>query len=236
MKVGMMQPYFFPYLGYYSLIKHTDLFILSDTVQFMRHGWIERNRVLKQNEGWLYIQVPLLKAPTKTLIKDKVINNQQPWQQKILEQLKVYKKIAPYYYKVIQCVETILNDHYNTIVELNQRALEITCDYLHIQYDIQVFSKMGIEIESPNAPDEWSLNTCEAIGGVAQYWNPPGGQSFYSRDKYRAKNIELKFQIPQLEPYNQQREHFESGLSIIDVMMFSSVEEINQMLDHYQLV
>jgi hypothetical protein len=58
MKLGIMQPYFFPYLGYFSLIKHTDRFILFDTVQFIRHGWIERNRILKQNEGWQYVQAP----------------------------------------------------------------------------------------------------------------------------------------------------------------------------------
>ena len=70
MKLGIMQPYFAPYLGYISLIKHTDEFILFDTVQFIRHGWIERNRILKPGGGWQYIAIPLVKHSQKTLICD----------------------------------------------------------------------------------------------------------------------------------------------------------------------
>lgn len=93
MKLGIMQPYFFPYLGYFSLIKHTDRFILFDTVQFIRHGWIERNRILKPNEGWQYIQVPLIKDKGRdTVIKDVKIRNTENWQQKIIAQLQHYKK------------------------------------------------------------------------------------------------------------------------------------------------
>ena len=98
-----MQPYFMPYIGYYSLIKHTDEFILFDPVQFIRHGWIERNRILKQGGGWQYIQVPLIKDNGRdTLIKDVRINNSEPWKQKMLAQLQHYKKKAPYYFKVIK--------------------------------------------------------------------------------------------------------------------------------------
>ena len=75
MKLAIMQPYFFPYLGYLSLIKNTDRFILFDTVQFIRHGWIERNRVLKQGDGWQYISIPLEKHEQTTLIKDIKIKN-----------------------------------------------------------------------------------------------------------------------------------------------------------------
>lgn len=77
MKLGIMQPYFLPYLGYISLIKNTDKFILFDTVQFIRHGWIERNRILKQTGGWQYIQIPLEKKQMSTVIKDVKINNKE---------------------------------------------------------------------------------------------------------------------------------------------------------------
>ena len=86
-KIGIMQPYFFPYLGYISLIKHTDEFMLFDPVQFIRHGWIERNRILKPGEGWQYIQVPLQKHSLTTDIKDIKIDNTQNWRVKLLSQL-----------------------------------------------------------------------------------------------------------------------------------------------------
>ena len=91
-KVGIMQPYFFPYLGYYSLIAHTDQFILFDGVQFMRHGWIERNRILKPNEGWQYVAAPLEKFPFGTKIRHVKVRQAEDWKGKLLRQLEHYKK------------------------------------------------------------------------------------------------------------------------------------------------
>lgn len=236
MKLGIMQPYFFPYIGYYSLIKHTDDFILFDIAQFIRHGWIERNRVLKQNEGWLYIQVPLKKASQQTPISEMVINNEQPWKNKIFSQLQIYKKTAPYYFQVIRLISNIFENEYSDIVALNKDILTHTCLYLGIDRDFKVLSKMNLKIEEVHAPDEWALNICKAVGNVTEYWNPPGGISFFNRDKYEKTGINLKFQKMKLIPYDQKRAEFEPGLSIIDVMMFNSIEEINVMLDKFEVL
>src|SRR5665648_86327 len=91
MKVGIMQPYFFPYLGYFSLIKNTEQFILFDPVQFIKHGWIERNRILKPQGDWQYISVPLVKHSRDTIIKDIQISNTNDWKQTIFAQLVHYK-------------------------------------------------------------------------------------------------------------------------------------------------
>lgn len=235
MKVGIMQPYFMPYIGYFSLIKHTDKFILFDTVQFIRHGWIERNRILKQNGGWQYIQVPILKKEGRdTLIKDVLINNKENWKAKILAQLQHYKKIAPYYFKTVQLLKEIFSFEYEDIVSLNRTSLQMLCEYLGINREIEVFSKMNLDIKPADAPDEWALNICSAIEGADEYWNPPGGMSFFDRTKYQEAGINLKFQSVDIEPYNQKRE-FEPALSIIDVLMFNSIEEVNVMLDNYIL-
>jgi hypothetical protein len=234
-KVAIMQPYFFPYVGYIGLIKHTDEFILFDPVQYMRHGWIERNRVLKQDEGWLYIKVPLMPHSQNTLIKDILIDNTQDWGKKLIAQLQPYKKIAPYYHEVEQLVINVLNGQYADIVSLNKVALEAVCDYLGIEHRLQVFSQMNLAIEEPHAPDEWALNICKALRDVEEYWNPPGGQAFFNKIKYDDAHIALKFMTPQLTPYDQKRQPFEPGLSILDVMMFNDPEQINDMLDAYEL-
>ena len=236
MKLAIMQPYFLPYLGYFSLIKHTDEFILLDTVQFIRHGWIERNRILKPSDGWQYIMVSLKKHSRETLIKDIEINNEQQWKEKILAQLQHYKKQAPYFSNVIDILNEIFSKEYATIVDLNLASLKTVCNYLGINTPIQVFSLMNIDIEPANAPDEWALNICKALGNVDEYWNPPGGQSFFDRKKYENAGINLKFHSAILTDYDQKRNVFEPGLSIIDVMMFNSVDEINKMLDNYELL
>lgn len=231
-----MQPYFFPYIGYFSLIKRTDEFILFDTPQFIRHGWIERNRVLKQNEGWLYIKVPLKKHGQHTPIKNLLINDSQDWQDKILAQLVTYKKIAPFYDKVDELVREVFASDNKDIVSLNKAALETVCSYLGINNFIKVFSEMNLEVDSPTAADEWALNICKSLGDVEEYWNPPGGEEFFDRAKYEKAGIKLVFQKPKLEMYDQKRKPFELGLSIIDVMMFNSPNAINEMLDNYELV
>lgn len=234
--VSIMQPYFLPYLGYFSLIKHADDFILFDTVQFIRHGWIERNRVLKQNEGWLYIQVPLEKFSRETLIKDVKINNQTEWKKKILSQLVIYKRVAPNYYKVVNLLNEVFEKEYDSIVQLNKELLEKICDYLGFPKKIPMFSEMNLPIDEVTAPDEWALNICKKLGEGITYINPQGGLNFFDRQKYIDNNVQIYFQKMHLNSYDQKRNIFESGLSIVDVMMFNSVEEINTMLNEFELL
>ena len=91
-----MQPYFFPYLGYFHLINSVDEWIIFDTPQYIRHGWVNRNRILHPKSGWLYITVPLVKHPQNTPINEIKIANQKDWKRLILAQLNHYKKI-PFY-------------------------------------------------------------------------------------------------------------------------------------------
>lgn len=236
MKIAIMQPYFFPYLGYLSLLKHTDKFILLDDVQFIRHGWIERNRILKPDTGWQYISVPLRKKNYTASIKDTEINNDADWQDKILRQLAHYKKKAPFYRKTIAAIENAFAIETNNISQLNLHVLKSLCTYLNIEADISIFSDMQIDIDTPQAPDEWALNICKKLPDVTEYWNPIGGMEFFDKNKYTAADINLVFQKINLTDYHQinHNAEFEPGLSIIDVMMFNSPDDINRMLDNYE--
>lgn len=229
-----MQPYFFPYLGYFSLIKHVDKFIILDEVQFIRHGWIERNRIKKQPEGWQYIAVPLQKHSQKTLIKDIKIKNEVEWKRKIFAQIDHYKR-APYYSCVIEILEDIFQYDGESITNLNIVALQKVSEYLNIKTPIELYSDLGLELEEVKAADEWALQICKAVGQVTEYWNPPGGQSFFNKSKYEEAGIKLYFQEMELHPYKQFGTGFEKGLSILDVMMFNDSSTINSFLDRYYL-
>jgi hypothetical protein len=236
MKIGIMQPYFFPYLGYFTLIKHTDLFVVFDVVQFVRHGWMDRNRILKPNGEAQYFRASIKKHHSKALINAVQVDNSQLWQDKILKQLEHYKKKAPYYKDVLRLLINFFKNKYENISELNTGALHIICDYLGLETRIQNISEFNLVYERPNSPDEWALNICKTIGNVTEYWNAPGGKLFFDPEKYIAANIQLKFVKINFVPYKQGRNVFIPGLSILDVMMFNSKDEIHRMLDDFKLI
>ncbi len=239
MRLGIMQPYFFPYIGYFSLIKNVDLFILFDPVPFIYHGWIERNRILKQTGGWQYISVPLEKYHRDTIISDIRIRDDHDWRKKIIAQLQHYKKKAPYFWNVIKVVEEGISNDSNSITEMNRSCLNAVCKYLGINTPIRVFSEMNLHIGEVKEPDEWALRICEAMNAT-DYWNPPGGLAFFDREKYKAAGINISFLNTRIHEYEQwggkvSLKTFEPSLSIIDVMMNNSVERITDMMEDYEL-
>lgn len=235
MKLAIMQPYFFPYIGYFALIKQADQFILFDTPQYIRHGWIERNRILKQNGEPLYIKVPLKKHNRDIAINNLLINNSENWKEKIFAQLIPYKKKAPNYWKVISLLKEIFEDDTDSIVELNYKSLKKTCNYLGISTPISIWSDMNVKIDGVKAPDEWALNICSALNADT-YFNPIGGSSFFDRAKYEKAGIELKFLEMIPVTYKQLSNDFTPFLSIIDVMMFCEIEKTNDLLDNFKLI
>ena len=236
MKLGIMQPYFFPYIGYFSLIKHTDFWVVFDTPQFMRHGWVERNRILKPDGiEWQYVKAPLEKFGQKTAIKDLLIKNTTNWEQKILAQLQHYKKKSPYYQNTLRILEEVFCTRYTSITDLNNKVLEIICKYLSIDFKYVVFSSMDLDTSMVSEPDEWALEISKSLK-AEEYINPIGGLEFFDRSKYEKENIKIHFQRQNIKEYKQLKGEFVPGLSILDVLMFNSPEEINIMLDDFELV
>jgi hypothetical protein len=234
MRLGIMQPYFFPYLGYYSLIKHTDKWIIFDNVQFIRHGWIERNRILKPAEGWQYIAAPLMKHERFTTIKDVSIRNNEDWKEKIVRQIDHYKK-APYFSQTRDLLRAALAIETDSIVDLNAHILKTTCDYLSIPFEVNIFSQMNLDMDPVNHPGEWALHISKAMQ-AGEYINPPNGIDLFNPVQFKEANIRLTFIKNNLTPYSQRRPQFESGLSIIDVLMFNSIEQTLCLIDDIEVV
>ena len=230
-----MQPYFLPYLGYFSLIKNTDEWVVFDNVQYINRGWINRNRILSESkDGVAYITIPVIKQSREMLIMDTMIDDSQNWREKIFGQVNFYKKKAPYYLNSMQLIKKILDFDTDKISELNTNALKVICDYLELDFKYSVFSKNPMGIVSVSEPDEWALKISIA-NGANTYINPPGGKSFFNKNKYEKAGIELKFLNQKLNPYETLNQSFIPGLSILDVMMFNSPKSINKMLDDYEL-
>ena len=235
MVVGIMQPYFLQYIGYFSLIEYSDKFIFFDTPQYIHHGWVNRNRVLNHDGTPNYISVPLEKAPRETAIKDMVIRDEN-WVEKIFAQLVCYKKKAPYYKRTIEFLHSLLDaDYERSLSKLNIETTKSICKYIGLKRSFEVFSEMNLDVEEVNEPDEWALKITKAVGGDI-YVNPPGGMSFFNKEKYLSEEIELQFLQHNLTPYVQRIGRFEPGLSIIDILMFNEEKDIGEMLADYKII
>ncbi len=234
--VGIMQPYFFPYLGYFSLIRATDQWVVFDPVQFIRHGWIERNRVLNSEGEWQYIKVPLIKHSRDTLINQIKIRNTEKWQEKILAQLTCYKKKAPYYIQVVDLLKNAFQYNSDSITELNVRMLAACCDYLGVSFDYCYYNDLNIHLGSKEMKaGDWSLEIAKHLGADT-YINPVNGQELFDKQLFHEEGIRLVFLKNKLSSYNQKKDTFEAGLSILDVMMFNSKEETLAQIDDYELI
>jgi hypothetical protein len=235
MRIGIMQPYFFPYLGYFQLIKYVDQFILFDDVQYISHGWINRNRILHPREGWQYIIMPLCKHSSHELIKNITINNTICWKEKIIAQLEHYKKKAPFYYKTMDLVKKCLDTNTVNIGEFNLYVLTNICEYLGIDTPIQLSSKLNFDYSCVNDAGEWALKISEQLH-ASEYINPINGKGLFDSEKFAKSKINLKYISMMDLKYVQKRTNFEPALSIIDVLMFNSINEVEILLQKFEVI
>lgn len=235
MKLAVMQPYFFPYTGYFSLISSADKFILLDTVQYIRHGWVNRNRILKPNgQDWQYISVPLKKHPRNALIQA-IEAKEEDWKSKLLGQLHHYKKKATYFKEVLSFVEKSLEVDTLKLSEINTYLLKTTCDFIDIPFNYEVYSRMNLCHAPPNDSGEWALNISEALEASC-YINLPGGRELFDENKFREKRIQLQFIEADLSNYREtSKESFLAGLSILDVLMYKGRKETKRIIENYKL-
>lgn len=235
MKLVLMQPYFFPYIGYFTLIKHSDVFVVFDTAQYIRRGWVHRNRIIGSSGEPVYVNASILKAPQSTPIHQIELNSTSKWKQEFYKKMEVYKTVAPHYPEVYQLMEDCLNRPVSSLSDLNVYALKEISNYLGISQNITRLSELEVEFKDVQEPDDWGLEVSQYYG-VDTYINAPGGQEFYNKEKYKKKGIEMFFYKTKLTPYDQKLSGFQPGLSIIDVMMFNTKQEIHQMIDDFEVL
>jgi hypothetical protein len=220
-----MQPYFFPYLGYFDVIHKCDKWIAFDTAQYIRHGWVNRNRILHPSSGWQYIIAPLQEHRRETPIRDVLVQAGKGWRDRLQGQLVHYRKKAPYYEATVDLVRSCLDNTELSLSRLNVSILDRVCAYLRIPFRYEFFSDMKLALGPIDGPGDWALRISEAVG-ADEYINSPGAKGYLDRERFGSVGIKLNFQEFENMNYRCAPYNFEPALSIIDVLMWNSPAEV----------
>lgn len=232
MKLAIMQPYFFPYLGYFDLINRVDQWVAFDTVKYSPRSWMNRNRILHPTEGWQYITVPVNKHVGNGLICDVALLDLPRAKEKVIAQVQHYRKgRAPYFRTVAALIEEVFTSPgVQSLSDLNIRSLKVICSYLDIKMEFQMLSKMGLVLPEIDHPGQWALEISDKLG-ASEYINPPGGRGIFRPEDWSARNIKLIFTELIDFKYNTEPYGFVDHLSILDVVMWNPADLIKEYLD-----
>ena len=234
MKLAIMQPYFFPYIGYFQLINAVDKFVVYDNIEYTKKGWINRNRILVNGTKHLF-SVPLKKDSDFLHINKRTLADNYPqFKNKLKGQIRSSYANSPHFKTSYPIIEECLDFEDPNLFLFILNSLKIVCSYLNIKTAFINSSTLSID---HNLRGEDKVIEINKILNLPTYIKAIGGVELYSKANFEKNNIELKFIKSAPIVYSQFNNEFVPGMSIIDVIMFNNREEISNYLNsYYQLV
>ena len=232
MILAIMQPYIFPYIGYFQLLNAVDKFVIYDDVTFIKQGWINRNNILLNGKAYLFT-VPLVNVSSNVTICNTQIANKKRWEEKFIKTMQQAYKKAPYYANVIDMIHDIISIKSDSIGDLATNSIKTVAEFIGIDTQIQYTSSMYNN--NFLSSQERVLDICKAEN-ADRYINAAGGQNLYSKQDFKSKGIELNFIKSGFITYQQFGESFISSLSVIDVIMFNDPKTILNFTNQYEMI
>jgi hypothetical protein len=232
MKLGIMQPYFFPYIGYWQLINAVEKYVICDDVNFIKGGWINRNKILMNGEGKM-INLQMHNASLNKLINQVEVIGNPIYNKNLLKTLEICYKKAPHYEDVFPVIESIITLDEKNLARYLEFSIRRVSEYLSIDTELIVSSTITKNCDLRR--QDKVIEICKILG-ADEYINAIGGQALYSLEDFAAQGIQLKFLKTGDIRYQQFKNKFVQNLSIIDVMMFNSIEEVKKILEKYKLL
>ena len=229
MKLGIMQPYFMPYIGYWQLMATVDIYVVYDDVNYIKGGWVSRNNILLNGQKHMFT-ITLNGASPNKLFNEITIKDDFKKFSRLIE--SAYKK-APYYVEVCTLLDRIYSYEDRSLGAFMMNSFQVVLDYLEI--DTKLILSSSIEKDNSLKAKDKVKHICHLLGADT-YYNAIGGQELYDKDNFKADGIDLQFVKTDLTSYVQFKNEFVPGLSIIDVLMFNSPDETNTMLKQFTLV
>lgn len=229
MRAAIMQPYFFPYIGYFQLIHAVDKFVIYDDVSYIKQGWINRNRILERDKP-AYFTLHTQGASQNKLINEILVGDNA---EKLIKTLKHNYNKAPFFQCTMPLIESLLRNKEKNLALFLAQSLKAICDCLMINTQVLISSEIKKDVSLKK--DQRLIDICKTLG-CDVYINPIGGRALYLPDQFEEAGIKLLFLMPSHINYRQFDNEFVSWLSILDVMMFNAKGDIYEMLDCFELV
>lgn len=230
MRMALMQPYFFPYPGHFELIGQVDLWVVFDTAQYIRRGWMNRNRIMKPGGGWQYVNVPVQRFSQNALTKEMALVPGQEWKTKLVRQLEAYRGLAPNFDNTLELVKSCLDvDEEDRLSPLNVKILSKICAALDIPFEPVFLSETTADPGPCASPGERVLQIAAAMG-ASTYLNPAGGAHLLDNDAFTTNGIRLEIQSFDPLIYESGPLSFISNLSVLDALMWVSWEKLSNQL------
>jgi hypothetical protein len=229
MKIAIMQPYFFPFIGYYQFVFASDIFVSYNDVNFIEGGWINRNYILSPN-GKSMITVPLVKPSPNRLINEIEIHQESGWKKKFKKTIFFTYKKAPFFDASYNLIENIIEDSAETIDELVLSSITKVLEYSLIKKSIYSSSQINYERAADKIGKILSLANCY---GCTTILFPSGSKQLYRDEQFEEHGFQSLVVNPQINEYKQfVKDKFVSHLSIIDVLMFNHPEKVFEMVSN----
>lgn len=202
MRIAIMQPYFIPYAGYFRLFCATDLFVIYDCVQFIRRGWIHRNRLANQNNELDWLTLPLKKAPQQTQIKHLSFaeDAHTAWP----ERLRVFPQLSAKQFQNNELLQAIQQLSQSPLDFITQ-SLKISCQILNFPFNVVYSSSLNLP-ETLRGEDR--ILAIAKHYGATNYINLAGGRELYQSDTFKNHGIKLAFLSDYSGPYDSILERF----------------------------
>lgn len=233
MNLAIMQPYLFPYIGYFQLIHLADKFVIYDDVNFIKQGWINRNRILISGKA-TYFTVPITNGSSFELIKDVAISkNNTVWKRKLLASIEQSYTKASQFNVIFSLLKSVIDHDHQSISQMATASIKAICHYLDITTPI--IDTASIYNNNHLYGEDRIVDIC-LQEKCRTYTNASGGIDLYSRENFEKMNITLQFLQPIECVYNQFNLPFTPWLSIIDVLMHNRKDQAQAFLGNYQLL
>ena len=226
MILAVMQPYFFPYIGYFQLMAACDAFVIYDDVQYSKGGWANRNRILQDGRvRWLTL--PVGRSPLGSSYRAKTYLLGPAQRRRHLDTIAAAYRQAPMFDRVFPLVESLMDFGDERVAAFNANLVERLAQLFGLRCRLH----LGSAFDNPGQlrGQQRILELCQRLD-ARTYLNAIGGTALYREPDFAAIGVSLRFLRPSAPAYPQQAEGFTPFLSILDVLMNSPLENVRAML------